>query len=1014
MLPGQTAFDRGDIVCQVFYRKLEALLANIRSGKYFPINNGTIPYHKVHFEVRVIEYQRRGLPHAHIVIKFEDNKYMPKYEDKRSLAKWIDTYITAVYPTTRFDDNAAEVGITIEEDLEYSEIVKTHMIHKCFAESNGGCLSENRTCSKGFDKNIVSNETTFDTKGFPQYRRTTTRSLCVVPHNKLLLKDWNGHANVEFAGSTYTVIYLYKYLFKGSNKVKLRLENADDVRDDDEISLYLRGRYLCSMDCYWRILGHETYPASSPSVRIVKVISEERSTQNLRDNKVSDIMVYFHRPTNLHHLRYTELFNAFTWGYQHPARDLLEGADIYNIQVPFILKPIYLYKRTDHNTSITRLEVISILAGELFFLRLILYNFARKSYAECKTFYGISYSTYQEAAVASGIAKDKDEIYVCFEEAAKFPYNTPSELRGLFVMATIQGFPTIKILQEDRFQQLLYDDFLHNYETQNHQAAWNDLLTDLCSRFEAEGKTMAEYGLPSPKVIRTELEIERLKYNQQTQLNLYLQLCQQSPNTEEQQNIFEEITQAVEQEQSKIFFIQGQAGSGKSTLAKKIMAWCRSQGKICAGCASTGLAATIYDGFETAHSLFKFPVVEEDEREVNVPTECQLDSNANRYEYLKATSLILWDEFPSCDREVFEAAYKALNGFAGKVIVTMGDMRQIAPVVKSGEKEDIIQHSIPSSPLWAQFRKRFLTKNLRLRSNDFTDAVSNVESNRLLQEQANYAKMILAIGDGTHVPPTMQEGYVNDKARGAMTVELQGCHHIAKDQDAISFAFPLPFDPVQFCKRAILTGTNDDVDEWNTQIQALNPAELYEPLASHDELTESDDPHDILRGMLSDDILNNFNSNGVPPHLLYLKVNDICIVLRNLNKKDGLTNNTRVRILNITSKCIRVQTMNSNQKSFSIPRIRFKFRLPFGRSFELLRTQFPLRLAYCMTINKSQGQELQRCLLDLRSPPFSHGHLYVALSRVRHVKDIAIFTEEENMKNGVIITENIVYKQLLI
>ena len=101
-----------------------------------------------------------------------------------------------------------------------------------------------------------------------------------------------------------------------------------------------------------------------------------------------------------------------------------------------------------------------------------------------------------------------------------------------------------------------------------------------------------------------------------------------------------------------------------------------------------------------------------------------------------------------------------------------------------------------------------------------------------------------------------------------------------------------------------MTDTNDDVDQWNTQIQTLNPAPLYEPPASHDEHTESHDPHNILRGMLSDDILNNFNNNGVPPHLLYLKVNDICIVLRNLNRKDGLANHTRIRILNITSKCI--------------------------------------------------------------------------------------------------------------
>ena len=787
----------------------------------------------------------------------------------------------------------------------------------------------------------------------------------------------------------------------------MRLDNADDIPNDDEISLYLRGRYLCSMDCYWRILGHETYPASSPSVRIVKVISEEKSIQNLNDNKISDIMIYFNRPPTLHHLRYTELFNLYLWGYKLPARNMQHNNDIYTLQVRNISKPVYLYKRYEEKASITRLEVISVLAGELFFLRLILYNFARKSFADCKTFQGISYATFQEAAVASGIVKDKDEVYACFEEAANFPSNTPSELRGLFVMATIQGFPTIKILEEKRFQLLLYDDFLHNYDDENHQAAWNDLLTDLCCRFEAEGKTMVEYGLPSPKNLKSELETETLRYEPDAQMQLYLQLCDQSPNTNEQQDIFDEVSAAVQQGLSKLFYIQGQAGSGKSTLAKKIMAWCRGQGKICAGCASTGLAATIYDGFETAHSLFKFPVIEEDDREVDAPTECQLEHHPNRYEFLKATHLILWDEFPSCDREVFEAAYKALNSFEGKVIVTMGDMRQIAPVVKTGEKEDIIQHSIPSSPLWTSFHKRFLTRNMRLRSNQ-------TEADPLSAAQEEYANMILAIGNGTHIPGKLQDGYVVDRARGAMTVELEGCRSIVDINDAISFAFPLPFDPAIFCKRAILTGTNDVVDEWNKQIQKLNPAELYEPLASHDELTESDDPHNILRGMLSDDILNNFNNNGVPPHLLYLKVNDICIVLRNLNKKDGLTNNTRVRVLNITSKCVRVQTMTSNQKSFSIPRIRFKFRLPFGRSFELLRTQFPLRLAYCMTINKSQGQELRGCLLDLRSPAFSHGHLYVALSRVTHVKDLAIFVEEDNLKNGVIITENIVYNELLI
>jgi len=243
LLPGQTAFDRGDIVCQVFFRKLQALLKNLREGKYFRFGTSTRESYKIHFEVRVIEYQKRGLPHAHIVIKFKDHSTMPRYEDKPGLAAWIDKHITAVYPSTIFDDEPLEPNEIVEQDLEYAEMVKSHMMHKCFSESLGGCKSDKNLCSKGFDMNVVSDETSFDPKGFPKYRRPTVKSLNVVPHNRELLMDWNGHANVEYAGSTYTVIYLYKYLFKGSKSVKLRPTNADDVRDDDEITLYLRGRY---------------------------------------------------------------------------------------------------------------------------------------------------------------------------------------------------------------------------------------------------------------------------------------------------------------------------------------------------------------------------------------------------------------------------------------------------------------------------------------------------------------------------------------------------------------------------------------------------------------------------------------------------------------------------------------------------------------------------------------------------------------------------------------------------
>lgn len=60
----------------------------------------------------------------------------------------------------------------------------------------------------------------------------------------------------------------------------------------------------------------------------------------------------------------------------------------------------------------------------------------------------------------------------------------------------------------------------------------------------------------------------------------------------------------------------------------------------------------------------------------------------------------------------------------------------------------------------------------------------------------------------------------------------------------------------------------------------------------------------------------------------------------------------------------------------------------------MCRTQFPLRLAYCITINKSQGQEYDRVILDLRNPPFAHGHLYVGLSRVKYHDKIAIIVNK--------------------
>ena len=84
------------------------------------------------------------------------------------------------------------------------------------------------------------------------------------------------------------------------------------------------------------------------------------------------------------------------------------------------------------------------------------------------------------------------------------------------------------------------------------------------------------------------------------------------------------------------------------------------------------------------------------------------------------------------------------------------------------------------------------------------------------------------------------------------------------------------------------------------------------------------------------------------------------------------------------------------------------------------RLQYPIRLAYAMTINKSQGQTLERCGLVLHSPVFSHGQLYVAMSRVKRSADFKLwhtrrtYSPKDDDFNGIgMLVRNIVYKDIL-
>ena len=212
--------------------------------------------------------------------------------------------------------------------------------------------------------------------------------------------------------------------------------------------------------------------------------------------------------------------------------------------------------------------------------------------------------------------------------------------------------------------------------------------------------------------------------------------------------------------------------------------------------------------------------------------------------------------------------------------------------------------------------------------------------------------------------------------------------------------------------RAILTTKNENVDNINNQIINIFPGEAKEFLSA-DSVEDKDFVHQNLYPV---EFLNTLTPSGTPPHKLVLKVGAPIILLRNLNPAEGLCNGTRLIVKRLHLHVIDAEILTGSHfnKRVFIPRIRISpsdADLPF----QLVRRQFPVRLAFAMTINKAQGQTIPYMGLDLHNPVFAHGQLYVALSRVQSKKNILILVCKKDyhvVNNPDTYTKNIVYKEI--
>nr|XP_047131763.1 uncharacterized protein LOC101240932 [Hydra vulgaris] len=522
------------------------------------------------------------------------------------------------------------------------------------------------------------------------------------------------------------------------------------------------------------------------------------------------------------------------------------------------------------NKVIVRMYKVSP-TGELFFLRLLLLQAkGAKSWEDLRTVNGIVLETFREACVFNGLLQDDTE--------------------------------------------------------------WQNTLSEIINQ---SGKTLSDYNLPDVDEF-IDFNLENLNDNVQQSID---EANRMRPLLNVNQlNVSNAVLAAlneqpcVENQHSRLFFMDGPAGSGKTFTYNYLIAEMSSRGVKSATAAWTGIAATLLTNGSTLHGLFKLPVPILDN------STCNVTPNSIQGQFFRQVSLFMLDETIMIPKHALNAIDRLLKDvcnnnfpFGGKVILFGGDFRQILPVVKRGRPAEVVESCIKCSLQWQWVQKFTLTENMRVRDGE-----------------GDFSEWLLKLGCGT-IP-----GKEEDPFKGCIEIPQQ-C--IIRENESIVEKIFGDAQQDDYAKRVILTPTNVDSLSMNEEVLERLHGEVKTYLSA--DQIDTDDLHE--RNNFPVEFLNSLTPSGMPTHCLKLKIGCVIMLLRNLDLKAGLCNGTRMKVCALQNNYIDAEVLTgvSEGKRVFVPRIQLASsdsNLPFV----LKRRQFPVRLAYSMTINKSQGQTFDR------------------------------------------------------
>ncbi|XP_050908519.1 uncharacterized protein LOC127122180 [Lathyrus oleraceus] len=878
-----------------------------------------------------IEFQKRGLPHAHILIFLHPSNKYPTPSD-------IDRIISAEIP----DQDTSE---------ELYNLVKTHMIHgPCgFANRSSPCMKDGK-CSKYFPKQFQP-EIIVDQDGFPVYRRRDNGHTVlkngiqvdnrnVVPYNAKLLTKYQAHINMEWCNQSTSIKYLFKYINKGYDRITAAIVPNDDGTSNqpqniDEIKQYIDCRYVSPSEASWRIFSFPIH-GRKPAVERLYFHSEGQNSVYYPDfDRINTVL---EKPSVTESM-FTSWFEA---NCKYPEAQNLTYSK-------FVSKFVYVKKKREWKPRqkgyiIGRLIWVPPTTGELYYLRLMLTHVkGPHSYNDIKTVNNVKYDTFRDACFAMGFISDDREFIAAIKEANHWGSGNINRPRHVW-SKTCHLLADGKLYAQQRIAN-------NRGLRLSDEEIMNLTLVEIERNLQRKSQSLKEFaGMPYPsgyvvEQLGNKLIYEERSYNPVEQLQEY-------------NNLFLNLT-----------------------------------------------ASLLLPRGRTAHSMFKIPIPTMES------STCNIDKGSDRAELLKMAKLIIWDEAPMAHRFYFEAFDKTLKDimgrsncsdklFGGKVIVFGGDFRQILPVVPRGSRSDIIHSTINSSYIWDHCVVLKLTKNMRLQQADNTSSTSELEL---------FSNWILKVGDGKLEEPN--DGYTD--------IPIPNDFLISNYDDPleaiVSETYPNLLNnyknPECLQSRAILAGTIETVDIINQYVLGFIPGEEKEYLSS-DSVDTFDGEGNEAFDVLTPEFLNTLTSSGLPNHKIKLKIGTPIMLLQNIDQPEGLCNGTRLIVTSLANHVIEAKIISGKNIGgvIYIPRMDMTpTQSPWP--FKMTRRQFPITICYAMTINKSQGQSLDYVGLYLPRSVFSHGQLYVAISRLKSKKGLKILIHDKD-NHPLNSTTNVVFKEV--